>query len=114
MLDVIVAALATLGVRSDLALASAFGAAFLALYKHLTPRQALGSIAGGIGTAIYFTPLAVRALHTAFAWFPADVLGERAVALLWGLLGTFFLAGLIVLGERWRKDPINTVREIKS
>jgi drug/metabolite transporter (DMT)-like permease len=114
MLDVVVAALAVLGIRSDLAIAAAFGAAFLVLYRHPTPRQAMGAVAGGVGTAIYLTPIAVRALHNSFTWFPVDAHAERAVALLWGLLGTFFLAGLIVIGERWKRDPAKTLREVKQ
>lgn len=102
-----------LGVRSDLALASAFGAAFLVFYKRLTPRQAIGAVAGGVGTALYFTPLAVRFLAAAFSWFPIDAQAERAVAFVWGIAGTYVLAGLIVIGERFRKDPITTAREIK-
>ncbi len=113
MLD-LTAQLAAIGIRSDLAIAAAFGAAFLVLNRSLTPRKAVGAVAGGVGSAIYFTPLAVRALHVTVSWFPTDALGERAVAMLWGLLGTFFLAGLLVLGERWRKDPIQTIREIKQ
>jgi hypothetical protein len=111
--DALLAMWMSLGIRSDLAMASAFGAVFLVFYRHLTPRQAIGAVAGGVGTAIYFTPLAVRFLASSFNWFPADAPAERAVALLWGLLGSFVLAGLIVMGERFRKDPVKTVREIK-
>jgi hypothetical protein len=114
VLEAFVAQLAALGIRSDLAVAASFGAVFLVLNRVLTPRQALGAMAGGIGSAIYFTPIASRALVAAFSWFPGDLVGERAIALLWGLLGTFFLAGLLVLGERWRKDPMKTIREIKK
>lgn len=113
MLDALAAGLAALGIRSDLAIAAAFGAAFLVLYRDPTPRQAIGSVAGGIGTAMYFTPIAVRGLANYFTWLPADASTERAVALLWGLLGTFVLAGMIVLGERWKKDPVTTIRELK-
>ncbi|MDP1907313.1 MAG: hypothetical protein Q8K85_03355 [Hyphomicrobium sp.] len=102
-----------LGVRADLAIAAAFGAAFLVLYRDLTPRQAMGSVAGGVGTALYFTPVVVPWIAHNAVWFPSSVIGERAVALLWGLGGTFFLAGLVVLAERWKKDPVNTVKDLR-
>lgn len=108
------ALLVSLGIRSDLAIAAAFGAVFLVFYRQPTPRQAVASVVGGVGSAIYFTPLAVRGLSRVIEWMPIDAPAERAVAVLWGLLGTFFLAGLIVLGERWKKDPAKTIREIKQ
>lgn len=104
---------AAIGIRFDLAVAAAFGAVFLIFYRHLTPRQAIGAVAGGIGTAVYFTPLAVRAVNAWLTWVPLDHGSERAVAFLWGVGGSFILAGLIVLGERFQKDPVQTVREIK-
>lgn len=109
----VVSALAALGIRSDLAMAAAFGAAFLIFYRHLTPRQAIGSVAAGVGSAVYLTPLIVPALAAHFSWFPANALGERAVAFAAGIGGSYLLAGLIVLGERFQKDPVQTVREIK-
>jgi len=102
-----------LGLRADLAVAAAFGAAFLVLNRNLTPRQSMGAVAAGIGTAAYFTPVVVPWLVHAFSWFPPTAAGERAVALLWGLGGTFVLAGFIVLGERFRKDPVTTVKDLK-
>lgn len=113
-METLLALLVGLGVRSDLAIAGAFGAAFLVLNRELTPRQAMGAVAGGIGSAIYFTVLTVRVLSTAMSWFPTDVGAERAVAVLWGLGGTFLFAGLIVLAERWKKDPIQTVKDFKE
>lgn len=107
-------ALLSLGIRSDLAMAAAFGAAFLVFYRHLTPRQAIGAFAGGLGAAVYLTPLAMHALRAWLTWFPADVYAERAVALLWGVGGSFFLAGVIVVGERWKKDPVKTAKELKK
>jgi hypothetical protein len=104
---------AALGIRSDLAMAAAFGAVFLIFYKHLTPRQAIGALFGGVGLAVYFTPIVARALHAYFTWFPSDALGERAVAFAAGVGGSYLLAGMIVLGERFKKDPVQTVREIK-
>ncbi len=102
-----------IGIRADLAVAAAFGAAFLVLYRDLTPRQSMGAVAGGVGTALYFTPVVVPWIVSMASWFPANVNGERAVALVWGLVGTFVLAGVIVLGERFKKDPINTVKDLK-
>ena len=114
MLDLLVQLSAALGIRADLAIAAAFGAAFLVLNRKLTPRQAMASVAGGIGAANYLTVLTARALHNWFPWLPADVLLERAVAMLWGLGGGFLLAGVIVLLERWKNDPLRTIKEIKS
>lgn len=104
-----------LGLRADLAVAAAFGAAFLVLSRNLTPRQSMAAVAGGIGTAAYFTPILVPFIAYQFEWFAKIpvLFGERAAAFLWGLGGSFFLAGLIVLGERFRKDPINTAKDLK-
>lgn len=102
-----------LGLRADLAVAAAFGAAFLVLYRNLTPKQSMGAVAGGIGTAAYFTPVVVPWIAHYATWYPITASGERAVALLWGLVGSFFLAGVIVLAERWKKDPVATVKDLK-
>ena len=102
-----------LGLRADLVIAAGFGAVFLVLYRELTPRQAMGAVAGGIGSANYLAVLCVRGLHNWLPWIPQDATTERATALIWGLGGTFVFAGLIVLLERWKKDPIATIREIK-
>ena len=103
-----------LGIRLDLAIAAAFGAGFLVFYRGFTPRQALGAVMGGVGTAVYFTPVVVPWIVTVASWFPSGPNGERAIALLWGLGGTFFLGGLIVVAERWKKDPVATIKNIKE
>ena len=113
MLEVEVSLIDLLGLRADLVIAAGFGAVFLVLYRELTPRQSMGAVAGGIGSANYLAVLCVRALHNWLPWLPQDATLERAAALLWGLGGTFVFAGLIVLLERWKKDPIATIREIK-
>ena len=114
MLEVQSSIVTLLGLRADLVIAAGFGAVFLVLYRELTPRQSIGAIAGGIGSANYFAVLCVRALHNWLPWIQEDATTERATALLWGLGGTFVFAGLIVLLDRWKKDPIATIREIKS
>lgn len=113
-METLLAFLVALGVRTDLAIAAAFGTAFLVLNRDLTPRQAMGAVAGGIGCAIYFTTLTVRAFSAMSTWFPTGIEAERAIAVLWGLGGSFLLAGLILLGERWKKDPLQTMKDFKE
>jgi hypothetical protein len=104
-----------LGLRADLAVAAAFGAAFLVLSRNLTPRQSMAAVIGGIGSAVYFTALVAATLRawSAVAAALQLLVLERAIAALLGLVGAFLLAGVIVLGERFSKDPVNTVKDLK-
>lgn len=113
-MEIIVVWVASLGVRGDLATAASFGVVFfVSQLKTFTPREVLGVVAAGIGTAAYFTPILAAWMVNYFYWFPKGVVGERAVALVWGLVGTLFLAGVVQLFQRWKRDPIKTIKELK-
>jgi hypothetical protein len=100
-----------LGVDLAIATAGAFGAgASLAYLRTLTARVAICSVLAGTGSAIYLTALVA-------AWIQKQLSMEGdpklAVAFLLGLGGMNLVGGIVAWWKCFRKDPVNTTKELQ-
>jgi len=81
---------------------------------NLTARQLLGAIAGNVLVACYFATPAAQLFH---AMAPTVIelsakSGDRAAFLL-GCVGHFIVQAFVALGERFKKDPVQVIKDLK-
>lgn len=97
-----------LGIKADATIAGLIGGVIsLSFLRDLTPFKAFLAILTGSACAAYLTPLVV-------VYFRLGESGEHAAAFLTGLLGMNILAGLFKLSERFRNEPIKTIKNLKG
>lgn len=101
-----------LGVDLSVAMAGAFGAgASLAYLRNLTARVAICSLLCGLGSSIYLTALVSSWVQKQLSM---ELDPKLAVAFLLGLGGMNLIGGIVTWYQRFRKDPVNAVKEIKQ
>lgn len=97
------------------------GIVSLAFMKEMSARMAIISLVGGAATAVYLGPVVNHMLLFAMAEYLDITLEPDAVQdfksgviFLIGAFGMSGMAGLSVLADRFKKDPVKTIKDIKD
>lgn len=95
------------GVDPGVAAAAALGSiGLLAFDTNIPARQAVPAVVLGFAVGTYGATPACEYLGRPESW-------KFITAVVLGLTGYFLLGGAITLAKKWRRDPINTAKEIK-
>lgn len=100
--------LALYGVDPGVAMAAALGAVgLMAFDTKIAARQAIPAIALGFAVGTYGAVPLVEYLNRPASW-------RYICAVVLGLVGYFLLGGAVKLAQRWKRDPLETIKEIKQ
>jgi hypothetical protein len=100
--------LESLGLKTPAVVAGILGAtASLTYERDISPGRALLLILVGSACAAYITPLIAH-----YFTFEAPV--DNAVAFMVGLLSMRIVGGLLVIGEKFKDDPMAFIRKIRN
>ena len=95
-----------IGVKLGIAAAAAMGAIIsLVSTRHLTPIQAIISLFVGFSTSVYMTPFVVSYLQVSPNL-------ENGIAFVFGLIGMNIVTGVLMVTDRFSKNPLDTVKKI--
>ena len=83
------------------------GVVSLSMLRDLTPMRALGTVLCGTACAAYLTPIALE--YTGLSGS-----SEHALAFFLGVCGMNGVAGLFKLSERFKMNPIETIKDVKQ
>lgn len=89
-----------------------FGAVIMLSYMRELPlTQWVPALLFGVLSAYFGPPVIVAwLLHLGWSWLPADGSVEGVLGLALGLGGIHIVGALAVLGARFARDPLGTVR----